>query len=334
MIDTRSGAEWPRRCACIDIGTNSIKMLIADVTPERAQRVYENSVVTRLGEALTANGGILGDAPMQRTLNALEQMSVELGRNNPEYVRCVGTAALRIATNAPDFVAAAHERCGLEIEIIPGSEEARLSYLAVALDPVWRNLPNLKVIDVGGGSTEIIVPVGRSGSGETSGLSVSVGAVALTERFGLDQAISPDQLAAVRAEARGLFAEAERMDSRAILSAHHGGTAAGVGGTLTTLAAICNGGIRDPAVVHGYELSTAAIEEAITRLAGRTVPERQTIPGLDPRRADIILGGAVALSAALEAIECTGIRVSTRGLRWGVLYDRFMRLPRTGGDTH
>ena len=327
MIDSRPEGEWPKRCACIDIGTNSVKMLIADVTPERAYRVFENSVVTRLGEAMNANQGMLGEGPMQRTINALDQMKAELSKANPVYVRCVGTAALRNARNSADFVASVNSRTGLNIEVIPGSEEARLSYLAVALDPVWRRMPDLKVIDVGGGSTEIIVPLPGSAPGATTGVSISVGAVSLTERFGLNAAITSSELDSVRSYARSLFVEAENTGAAASLKGHHGGTAAGVGGTLTTLSAMSNGGNRDPAVVHGYELSFEQVESAIEMLRSQDVPARQQIPGLDPRRADIILGGAIALAAALEAIECSRIRVSTRGLRWGVLYDKYMRQP-------
>jgi exopolyphosphatase / guanosine-5'-triphosphate,3'-diphosphate pyrophosphatase len=333
MIDAHSGAEWPRRCACIDVGTNSVKMLIADVTPERAYRVFENSVVTRLGEAMNLNDGKLSEGPMNRTLAALEQMRTELDKANPVFVRCVGTAALRNATNSEQFVAMVAERTGLTIEVIPGREEARLSYLAVALDSYWRRSTDLKVIDIGGGSTEIIVPATAEPPGSTTGISVSVGAVSLTERFNLNGIVDPELLRSARDYARLLFVEAEKTGGAALLSAHHGGTAAGVGGTLTTLAAISNGGNRDPAVVHGSEVTREQIESAIGRLASIEVPARQQIPGLDPRRADIILGGAIALTAALEAIECRAVRVSTRGLRWGVLYDKYFRLPSPNGES-
>jgi exopolyphosphatase/guanosine-5'-triphosphate,3'-diphosphate pyrophosphatase len=259
---------------------------------------------------------------MRRTLDALAEFVATAHAEGARAIVAVGTAALRDAENQDEFLRRAQERCGLTIEVIPGEEEARLSYLAVRRDPHWRDYARLLVVDIGGGSTELI-----RGEPHTARIaartSVNLGAVKLTETYLRSDPPTVAQLtAANQAAAEGFDAFTLPSDFRA--HGDEGFRVVGVGGTLTNLGAMDRGGISPAEVLHGHTLTNDALEDQISRLASRTIEERKQIPGLDPRRADIILGGAILLSQALAHIGSESIDVSTRGLRWGVLYDRFL----------
>ena len=174
------------------------------------------------------------------------------------------------------------------------------------------------VIDIGGGSTEIIQ--GAADSDEIAGrISVNLGAVKLTEGYLRSDPPTVAQYAAASEAAQEQFRQVDvpaDADSIPIV---------GVGGTLTNLAAMHIGAVVSPETLQGYVLDSAAIDGLISRLADATIAERKTIPGLDPRRADIILGGAILLSQALARLGSHRVETSTRGLRWGVLYDRFLK---------
>lgn len=307
-------AASPARYACIDVGTNSTKMLIAELG-ENPCAVFTLSVVTRLGEGMTPNTPFLREAPIRRTLDALAQMADAARQHNAIATIAVGTAALRDAENRDEFLRRARERTGVTVEIIPGEEEARLSYLAVRRDPVWRGESHLRVIDIGGGSTEIIQ--GEPGSERIeSRISVNLGAVKLTEGFLRSDPVSVTQLGDANGAAAEQFAQVKvTQDADALL--------VGVGGTLTNLAAMQLGRLPEADELNGVRLSSETLSILTNRLANATIEERKTIPGLDPRRADIILAGAILLSQALAHLGASEVAVSTRGLRWGVLFDRF-----------
>jgi exopolyphosphatase/guanosine-5'-triphosphate,3'-diphosphate pyrophosphatase len=229
----------------------------------------------------------------------------------------VGTAALRDADNREEFLRRAHERCGLDIAVIPGEEEARLSFLAVRRDPRWRDVQRLLVIDIGGGSTEIIQ--GEGNSDRIAGrVSINLGAVRLTESLLKSDPPTVTQLTAAHRAAGDAFQQVVIDRDGAPFAA------VGVGGTLTNLAGMDLGSAGDPNALHGHRLTVDHLEQQIERLARATVIQRKEIPGLDPGRADIILGGAILLSQALAWIGAGEVAVSARGLRWGLLYDRFL----------
>ena len=304
----------PARYACIDVGTNSTKMLVAELGAKPCA-VFTLSSVTRLGEGMTANTPFLREAPMRRTLDALTEMAEAARKQGAVATVAVGTAALRDAENRDDFLRRAKEKADVAVEIIPGEEEARLSYLAVRRDPLWRGENPLRVIDIGGGSTEIIQ--GEADSERiASRISVNLGAVKLTEGFLRSDPVSVAQMAAANAAAQEQFAQ---------MSVAQGadGLLVGVGGTLTNLAAMQLGRLPQGDELNGSRLSSEALSVLCNRLANATIAERKTFPGLDPRRADIILAGAILLSQALAYLGASEVAVSARGLRWGVLFDRF-----------
>lgn len=314
---TRETPQTAQRFACIDAGTNTVKLLVADLSKDSAQPVYERSLTVRLGEGMQANGMRLREAAMRRAIDLLAEYVEEAKAEGAQQTVAVGTAALRDAENQEEFLRRVEERCGLRIEVIPGEEEARLSYLAVRRDPHWRDCPRLIVIDIGGGSTEIIQ--GEANTERVAGrISVNLGAVKLTESVLRSDPATITQLSEAQQKAAEAFAQVE------ILTAAEQAQIIGVGGTFTTLGAIDLGGSVTAETLHGHVLSQQSVEGEIAMLAARTVEERKQIPGLDPARADIILGGAILLSQALAHLSASAVDVSTRGLRWGVLYDRFL----------
>ncbi len=306
--------------ACIDIGTNSVKIIVAALSKESAVRVFEQSVITRLGEGMDTTHHRLLEVPIRRTLDGLTELLKGAEAYPFRSIACVGTAALRDASNPIDLTNRAKSMLNLDIEVISGKEEARLSYLAVRKDPHWLGLGTLNVIDIGGGSTEVI-----EGEAETDSVrsrtSVNIGAVKLTDRFLKSNPPSVAQLNAAN------IAMMDAFDAASIVArnpAHQAPTLVGVGGTVTNLAAMCIGGPKEIGKIHGFNLTAQMLDYQITKLTGMGLVQKQQIPGLDPRRADIILAGALLLSEVMGRLGAETISVSTRGLRWGVLYDRFM----------
>lgn len=313
-----SSSASPRRYACIDCGTNSVKIVVADLADGLARPVYENSATTRIGEGMQDNEMRLQEAPMRRTLEAIEQFAASARAHNALEIVLIGTAALRDAHNREAFVQQVRERCDLHLEVISGEEEARLSFLAVRRDPHWRGFAHLLVIDIGGGSTELIQ--GEEGADRVqSRISVNLGAVKLTERCLRSDPPSAEQIAAARDAAASAFAAVRVADETG--EPYH---VVGVGGTLTNLGGMKLHAMVDPERLHGLALHVPELEKLCALLADKTVEERRSLPGLDPRRADIILAGVILLIHALAHIGSKQIDVSTRGLRWGLLYDRFL----------
>jgi exopolyphosphatase / guanosine-5'-triphosphate,3'-diphosphate pyrophosphatase len=320
MHETNPPADTdkPRRCACIDCGTNSVKLIVADLGRDLAEPVFELSETTRVGQGMHAGDMRLGQAAMDRTLEAIERFAAAARQHGAAETVLIGTAALRDARNSRDFAERVFERTGLTLEVITGEEEARLSFLAVRRDPHWRAFPQLLVIDIGGGSTELIQgEVG--GDGVQARTSVNLGAVKLTERFLTSDPPTDEQLdAADRAAEEQFGAVALREPPRV---PYH---VVGVGGTLTNLGGMKLADAVDPERLHGLSLSVSELTGLRARLTGRSNEEKRALGGLDPRRADIILAGTILLIHALAHIHSDRIDISTRGLRWGLLYDRFM----------
>ncbi len=305
-----------RICAAFDIGTNSVKLLVADLSGG-VSVLHEETVVTRLGAGMLANNPRLWESPMHRTIEAVSAMAKtarDYGVDN--RISTVGTAALREAANADEFKSRLWEACGLNVKVISGQEEARLSFMAVRLDPRWRHRVGLRVIDIGGGSTEIITGL-TDRDQEPHRTSIPIGAVKLTERYMNADPPAVKELAAATAAVEGAFAGIE-------LPAGKDYGLVGVGGTVTNLAAVSMGRFCTPDELHGLSLSHEQIEAELSKLVACTLEERKNVPGLDPRRADIIIAGAILLNYALGSVGCSTLEVSTRGLRWGVLYDSFL----------
>jgi exopolyphosphatase/guanosine-5'-triphosphate,3'-diphosphate pyrophosphatase len=298
------------RLATIDIGTNTTLLLVADANRGDVTVLDERAEITRLGRGIGSDGG-LGRAGIDRTLAVLRDYTSIAARHGA-LVHAIGTEGLRRASNAADFLGPAAQILGCPVEVIDGEREAALTFLAAQ-----RSFPDASqgrtiVVDIGGGSTEIILA-----DGTTLGFrcSLPLGSVRLTERHVRHDPPLADELAAVRADVDAALTAVPFSTAQATLI--------GTAGTVTTLCAM-HLGLRtyDPAQVHGYRLPSAALAEQIARLAGSTQPEREAMAGLDPRRADVILCGAIILLAIADRARTNAILVSDRGIRWGLLYER------------
>jgi exopolyphosphatase / guanosine-5'-triphosphate,3'-diphosphate pyrophosphatase len=302
--------------AVIDVGTNSVKFVLAlrtadggfDVRAERAE-------MTRLGEDLE-HAGRLGEGPIARTAEAIAGMVAEARGQGAEAIAAVGTAGLRIAPNAGDLLDDVRERCGIEIDVISGEDEARLAYRA-ATSALGVRAASLVVFDSGGGSSQFTF-----GDLEhvSERFSVNVGAVGFTERFALDGQVRDQGLWAALAAMAG---ELIRLDGRPAPD-----LVVGMGGAVTNLAAVKHGlKVYDPSVIQGTVLDRLEIDRQIDLYRARTADQRRTIPGLQPKRAEVILAGACIIRTVLTLLDADSLTVSDRGLRHGVLVDRFSARP-------
>jgi exopolyphosphatase/guanosine-5'-triphosphate,3'-diphosphate pyrophosphatase len=300
------------RFAVIDVGTNSVKFHVAERAADGAWRtVADRAEVTRLGEGLDERGRLQPE-PIERTVEAIAVMADEARRHGAEAIAAVGTAGLRIAPNGADVVAAVEARCGVRLEIIPSEDEARLAYRAARAGVAFAG-GSLVVFDTGGGSSQFTF-----GDGEhiDEQFSVNVGAARFTERFGLDGPVSEDALAAARA---AIAADLGRLEGRPAP-----GAIVGMGGANTNLAAVSHGlATYDPEVVQGTVLGAAEIDRQIELYRTRTAVERRAVVGLQPARAEVILAGACIVRTVLALLGRDSLTVSDRGLRHGVLEERY-----------
>jgi exopolyphosphatase/guanosine-5'-triphosphate,3'-diphosphate pyrophosphatase len=303
-----------QRYAVIDVGTTSVKFHIGELATDGGwTRVVDRAEVTRLGENLDETGKLDAE-PIERTVGAIAAMADEARRNGVVAIAAVGTAGLRLAPNSATLVEAVRERAGVEVEVIPGEEEARLAYLAVRSGlPVAAG--SLAVFDTGGGSSQLTF--GRDEHVDEQ-FSVNVGAARFTERFGLDRVVGADTVASA---AQAISADFARLDGRPVPD-----TLVGMGGAVTNLAAVKLGlTTYDPDVVQGTVLDRAEIERQIELYRTRTADERGAIVGLQPKRAEVILAGACIVHTILTKLGCESLTVSDRGLRHGLLVERFGR---------
>jgi exopolyphosphatase/guanosine-5'-triphosphate,3'-diphosphate pyrophosphatase len=309
----KSMLGWgPRRFAVLDVGTNSVKFALGRRDEGGTPRIEsETAVVTRLGEGLVAAGGLTA-ASVGRTVDAIEELVDDARRGGPLDIVAVGTAGLRQASNRDEFLAAVHGRCGVTVEVISGRDEARLAYMAaVSALPLAGH--RLLVFDSGGGSSQFTF---GSPDRIEEQFSVDVGAVRFAERFGLADAVPHETVdAALDAIAAELAELADRARPDMVIA---------IGGTSTNLAAIKHGLARyDPDVVHGTVLDVVDVNGQIEAFRTRSTEQRRGIAGLQPARAEVILAGACVVRTILTLTGQDAVTVSDRGLRHGVIAERF-----------
>ena len=302
----------PSRFAVIDVGTNSVKFHIGENAADGTwSAVVDRADVTRLGEGIERDGRISADA-IGRTAAAIAAMVTEAKALGARAIAAVGTAGLRMAANRQEVLDAIRSRAGVDVEVISGEEESRLAFLGLrqGLD-LGRGL--LVVFDTGGGSSQFTF--GR-GERVEDRFSVNVGAVRYTERFGLAGVVAPDVLATLR---QTISADLSRLDGRP-----RPGTLVGMGGAVTNLTAVKLGLVTyDPEAVQGTTLDGAEIDRQIELYRGRDAEARRSIPGLQKKRAEVILAGACIVRTIMEKLERDRFTASDRGLRHGVLTERF-----------
>jgi exopolyphosphatase/guanosine-5'-triphosphate,3'-diphosphate pyrophosphatase len=304
--------DVPPRYAVLDMGTNSVKFHVGERGPDGSWRtIVDRAEMTRLGERLHETGEISG-AAVARTADAVAGMVDEARRLGVRAVAAVATAGMRIARNGDDVVRAIRERTGLAIEVISGDEEGRLAYLAVRTGLGQIDGP-LVVFDTGGGSSQFTFGEGPKVLERSS---VDVGAVPYTERFGLDREVSPDVLQEALAAVSG---DLSRLDNRPLPD-----VLVGMGGAITNMTAVrLELKSYDPGRVQGATLDWAEVDRQIELYRSRDADARRAIVGLQPKRAEVILAGACIVRTVMEKLGMTSLTVSDRGVRHGLLVDRF-----------
>lgn len=288
-----------QRMAAIDIGTNSCRLLIADTNGKTISPVLATLRTTRIGEGVEEQG-FLGEVPMERTITALKEYLALVREFEVPCLRIVATSAVREAANAAFFLNHVRETTGVPVEIISGQEEARLNYIGAcrAVDVEGTGI----VIDIGGGSTELTY---SAQGGVLNCCSIPLGAVRLTEQ--------PRLLSEI------LIPMKDILDKIKVLPRP---TLIGVGGTITTLAAVDQAmQIYDPERIQGYFLSKESVERIMFFLAAKNSEERKKVPGLQPERADIIVAGTTILWLILAYLDAAGIVVSETDLLYGIIWE-------------
>jgi exopolyphosphatase / guanosine-5'-triphosphate,3'-diphosphate pyrophosphatase len=303
------------RAAVVDIGTNSTRLLIADVTPDGGvAEIVRRSVVTRLGAGVDA-GGSLSEEGCERVLSALAEFREQIDANapsdggEPHPNLAVMTSAVRDARNGPEFATRVREECDLDARILSGEEEARMTFLGAMSGRPGAVEPTV-VIDIGGGSTEFIVGVGK-----TAGFHVSLpaGVVRMSERHIHGDPPRSDDLQELAADVRTVYEAGLPVQERAPVV-----RGIAVAGTATSAASIDQElDPYDPERVHGYPLLLATVELLLARLADMDEGQRRAVVGLDPSRAPTIVAGMVLLSEAMRAFDLDEVEVSEHDILHG-----------------
>lgn len=299
------------RVAAIDIGTNSVLLLVAerDATGVLVP-VFEQATITRLGKGVDQHRR-LGEDAIERTLLCLRGYADIIGRLGAERLDVVGTSAMRDADGGEDFVARASELLGVSPRVISGEEEARLTFSGALGGLDLERGVDVAVFDVGGGSTEIVCGrIDAAGPMLSQAASLDIGSVRLFERFMRhDPPLS--------SEIQRAFDTA--LDALSAYPPPAGRPLVGIAGTVTTLASVARAiEPYDGARVHGLSLGAEEIRETARRLNSCPLVERKRLPGLEPQRADVIVAGAAIVEAVLAWSGANELRVSDRGVRWGL----------------
>jgi exopolyphosphatase / guanosine-5'-triphosphate,3'-diphosphate pyrophosphatase len=297
------------RVAVVDIGTNSTRLLVADVDPSGAVvELVRRSIVTRLGDGVDASGSLSPEA-IDRTCAALREYRRLIDEHSCQANLAVLTSAVRDASNGPDFTERVRHDFSLDARTLSGEEEAQLTFLGAMHDRDSSDQPTV-VIDIGGGSTEFIV-----GHDSTAGFHVSLpaGVVRMSERHIHTDPPAPTELQQLAHEARAVFLAGLPTAQRAPVT-----RGIAVAGTATSAASIDQElDPYDPARVHGYPLLLATIEMLLARLADMDESQRRRVVGLSPDRAPTIVAGMILLSEALRAFELDRVEVSEHDILIG-----------------
>ncbi len=304
------------RVAAIDCGTNSIRLLVADLTADgHLLDVAREMRVVRLGEGVDRTGE-LSAAALRRTFDALADYTAQLSSLGADRVRMVATSATRDARNRDEFTAGVRGILGADPEVITGQQEAALSFTGATGD--LRARPDLPapylVVDIGGGSTEFILGGPPGSATPAASLSVDIGCVRLTERHLKADPPHPDQLAAAQADVQAAIA-----DVRGAVDIASAATLVAVAGTATTVTALALGlPAYDPDRIHLSAVSLADVERIYGELAAMTAEQRAALGPMHPGRVDVIVAGALILREVVRAVGTGGMVASEHDILDGI----------------
>jgi exopolyphosphatase/guanosine-5'-triphosphate,3'-diphosphate pyrophosphatase len=320
-------ADLACRLAAIDIGSNSVRLLVAEALRGNTYRILdEEREPTRLGRSASTTGK-LDEESMERTIAALRTFKEIAGGYQATALRTIATCAVREARNGPEFCRRVREQVGLEVEVISGEREARLAFASVqnAFDLTGKNVI---VADIGGGSTEVVFATGNL---IESIFSTPLGAVRLTEQFGLGEAAATETF--VRDVARmqeEVAACLKKRTARPLFAPHF---LVGCGGTFTTLAELMMASKREGDMpVAGYKVSHAEVRHLLDRLLKMPLRSRRGLAGMTPDRADIILAGLSIVDALMKRFRVNTLAIHTRGVRDGLVREMMDEAVGTGFD--
>jgi len=295
------------RVAVLDIGSNSTRLLIADVAEGRVSELERQSRVTRLGRGVDLSGQLSAEA-IEAACGAIADYMALCGEAGVERIESIATSAVRDASNGEAFVAELRERFALSARVLDGEEEARLTYLGATVEHSPSE-PTL-VVDIGGGSTELVVGTGREIAFHAS---LQAGVVRHTERHVASDPPTTPELEALAADVRSLIERALAGEPGASASA---GIA--VAGTPTSLASVEKGlEPYDPKQVHGHTLTLESIQRLLSQLASTPLSKRVDIAGLHPDRAPNIVAGVVILVETMRAFDLERVEVSEHDILYG-----------------
>jgi len=306
----KSAPTSPERVASIDIGTNTILLLIAEVRRGKLKTLFDTETIVRLGEGVQKNA-ILSEEAMKRGFQTLKGYLKRCQEMEVQKIFAVGTSALREAKNSDHFLKRVKDEFDLSIDVISGEEEAWLSFLSVARD-LKKSRENLLVVDVGGGSTELIL---GKGDEIIRWVSLPLGIVRFTERFLLSDPVKEE-------EYRTMVVEIQKQLLNFPISKNPLSMVS-IGGTGTALSSV-EQGLEKFIIerIHRFVLTREALINQLSLYRSKTIEERKEIKGLPPSRADVILAGGTILYLIMEKFDCSFLLVSSHGVRYGLLYER------------
>jgi exopolyphosphatase/guanosine-5'-triphosphate,3'-diphosphate pyrophosphatase len=290
--------------AAIDIGSNTTRLIVAEVSGSSLHELERRTTITRLGEGVDRSGS-LSEAGIERVFETLADYRRIVGELGVDRALALATSAVRDASNGGDFLSEIESRFGFRVRLLSGSEEALLAFRGAT---IGRTLTQpVLVVDIGGGSTELIV---GDASGPGFHVSLDIGAVRLTERY-----LHADPPASAELEHCATIVRELLIDRIPVAVLHEPRAAIGNAGTITTIAALDQHlPVYDRERVHGYSISRHAVHEQLARLAALPLSERRLIPALEPERAPVIVAGAIVCRElldvfALEAIEASELDI-------------------------
>jgi exopolyphosphatase/guanosine-5'-triphosphate,3'-diphosphate pyrophosphatase len=299
----------------LDVGSNAVLMLVAEIGGGAVRPLGDFLRITRLGRGVDRTG-LLDPASAELTLDAIGELAEQARALGVRRFVTAATAALRDARNGAEFIEQVRQRAGIDLEIISGQAEAQLNFLAairgLGIDPA----ESMLIVDIGGGSTELIR---CEGGAQPAMVSLQIGSVRLTERY-----VRHDPPAA--AEQAQIYGAIKEQLQPLGWDGFHPHRLVGVAGTVTTVCAV-NLGLwsYDHSVVHGHQLSHTEVADVTRRLFSLTVGERRQLPGMIEGRADVICAGAAILDCITQFFNADSVTVSDQGVRWGLAYRELTR---------